>query len=144
MSSQATCHVSHNEIANIANMFLHRLVDTCIGYLMTNSTNIVTMSFMILLCRIVHVTSLNFKQHIQILAESESVRLVLVSCTPAIQGHRVEGSKNLRSSKSYIFHPFQALYCRARCADYKKVSYVGVGPSKVGQKRAKLLLASAS
>ena len=56
-------------------MFLHRLVDTCIGYLMTNSTN-VTMSFMILLCRIVHVTSLNFKQHIQILAESESVRLV--------------------------------------------------------------------
>ena len=60
-------------------MFLHRLVDTCIGYLMTNSTN-VTMSFMILLCRIVHVTSLNFKQHIQILAESESVRLVLVSC----------------------------------------------------------------
>ena len=60
-------------------MFLHRLVDTCIGYLMTNSTN-VTMSFMILLCRIVHVTSLNFKQHIQILAGSESARLVLVSC----------------------------------------------------------------
>ena len=57
-------------------MFLHRLVDTYIGYLMTNSTNIDTMSFMILLCRIVHVTSLNFKQHIQILAGSESVRLL--------------------------------------------------------------------
>ena len=76
VSSQATCHVSHKEIANIANMFLHRLVDTCTGYLMTSSTNIVTLSFMILLCRIVHVTSLNFKQHIRILAESESVRLV--------------------------------------------------------------------
>ena len=63
--------------------------------------------------------------------------------TPAIQGHRVEGSKNLLSSKSYIFHPFQALNCRARCADSKKVSYVGVGPRKVGLKRAKLPLASA-
>ena len=48
-------------------------------------------------------------------------------CTPAIQGHRVKGS----------------IYCRARCADSKKVSYVGVGPSKVGQKRAKISLASA-
>ena len=57
--------------------------------------------------------------------------------TPAIQGHRVEGSE-----KFMIFHPFQALYRRARCDDYKNVSYVGVGPSKVGQKRAKLLLAS--
>ena len=35
--------------------------------------------------------------------------------TPAIQGHRVKGS----------------IYCRARCADSKKVSYVGVGPCKV-------------
>ena len=46
--------------------------------------------------------------------------------TPAIQGHRVEGSKNSWFSKSYIFLPFQVLYCRARCADSKKVSYVGV------------------
>ena len=45
--------------------------------------------------------------------------------------------------KSYIFHPFQALYCRARYADSKKVSYVGVGPCKVGQNRVKLLLAIA-
>ena len=45
--------------------------------------------------------------------------------------------------KSYIFHPFQALYCRARYADSKKVSYVGVGPRKVGLKGEKLPLASA-
>ena len=64
--------------------------------------------------------------------------------TPAIQGHRVEGSKKFMIFKMLHFYPFQASYCRARCADYKKVSYVGVGPSKVGQKRAKLLLASAS
>ena len=62
---------------------------------------------------------------------------------PTFEVHRVKGSKNLWFSKSYIFHPFQALYCRARCADYKKVSYVGVGPRKVGLKRAKLPLASA-
>ena len=63
--------------------------------------------------------------------------------TASIEVHKVEGSKNLWFSKSYIFHPFQALYCRARCADSKKVSYVGVGPRKVGLKRAKLPLASA-
>ena len=63
--------------------------------------------------------------------------------TPTFEVHRVEGSKNLWFSKSYIFHPFQALYCRARCADSKKVSYVGVGPRKVGLKRTKLPLASA-
>ena len=60
------------------------------------------------------------------------------------RGIEWKGVKNSWSSKCYIFHPFQALYCRARCADYKKVSYVGVGPSKVGQKRAKLLIAGAS
>ena len=64
--------------------------------------------------------------------------------TPTFEVHRVEERKNLRLSKSYLFHPFQALYCRARCADSKKVSYVGVGPRKVGLKRAKLPLASAS
>ena len=42
-----------------------------------------------------------------------------------------------------LFPHLKALNCRARCADSKKVSYVGVGPSKVGQKRAKLPLASA-
>ena len=63
--------------------------------------------------------------------------------TPTFEVHRVEGSKNLWFSKIYIFHTFQALYCRARCADSKKVSYVGVGLRKVGLKRAKLPLASA-
>ena len=76
--------------------------------------------------------------------QREYKRYVKVRDTASIEVHRVKGSKNLWFSKSYIFHPFQALYCRARCADSKKVSYVGVGPRKVGLKRAKLLLASAS
>jgi len=54
-----------------------------------------------------------------------------------------KGGKNLPFQKSYFFLLFSALYCRARCADSKKVSYVGVGPRKVGLKRAKLPLASA-
>ena len=66
-----------------------------------------------------------------------------VGNTPTFEVHRVEGSKNLRFSKIYIFHTFQALYCRARCADSKKVSYVEVEPSKVRKERAKLPLASA-
>ena len=33
--------------------------------------------------------------------------------------------------------------CRTRCADSKKVLYVGVGPLKVGQKRTELALANA-
>ena len=68
---------------------------------------------------------------------------VYPSSTASIEVHRVEGSKNLLFSKSYIFHPFQASYCRSWCADSKKVSYVRVGPRKVGLKRAKLPLASA-
>ena len=73
-----------------------------------------------------------------------SIHNINILSTASIEVHRVEGSKNLWFSKGYIFHPFQALYCRAWCAYSKKVSYVGVGPSKVGQKRPKLLLASAS
>ena len=41
-----------------------------------------------------------------------------------------KGVKIYDFQKSYIFHPFQALYCRARCADSKKVSYVVAGPPK--------------
>ena len=53
-------------------------------------------------------------------------------------------TKHLRKQQPIQpIHPFLALYCTARCADSKKVSYVRVGPRKVGLKRAKLPLASA-